>query len=216
MIRHHVSDDLLLSYEAGSLAEGWSLAIATHLAFCRQCHDRACAASQLGGALLEEIEPAEVEAESLDRVMQRIAELQPPQPSAKPQPAAVAIIPDPLRSYVGGDVESIRWRRLGLSARQLLIKTSDGATSVRLLRIPAGEPVPQHGHRGPELTVILSGDLIDEGEVFRRGDIEQADETIEHQPSAGPTEDCICLAVTDAPLRFKSLAVRLAQPFLRI
>jgi putative transcriptional regulator len=32
MLNHHVSDELLLSYEAGSLAEGWSLAVATHLA----------------------------------------------------------------------------------------------------------------------------------------------------------------------------------------
>jgi putative transcriptional regulator len=29
-------------------------------------------------------------------------------------------------------------------------------------------------------------------------------------------EDCICLAVTDAPLRFKSLIPRLAQPLFRI
>jgi putative transcriptional regulator len=28
--RHHVADDLLIDYAAGSLAEGWSLAVATH------------------------------------------------------------------------------------------------------------------------------------------------------------------------------------------
>ena len=35
--RHHIADDLLLSYAAGSLAEGWSLAVATHLALCAEC-----------------------------------------------------------------------------------------------------------------------------------------------------------------------------------
>ena len=29
-IAHHVGEDLLLAYAAGSLAEGWSLAVATH------------------------------------------------------------------------------------------------------------------------------------------------------------------------------------------
>ncbi len=67
-----------------------------------------------------------------------------------------------------------------------------------------------------ELTVVLSGALVDGSERFMRGDVEQADESVEHQPRAGEGEDCICLAVTDAPLRFKSFIVRLAQPFLKI
>jgi putative transcriptional regulator len=66
------------------------------------------------------------------------------------------------------------------------------------------------------MTLVLSGALVDDDEIFRRGDVEQADELVEHQPKAGPGEDCICLAVTDAPLRFKSFMARLAQPFLRI
>ena len=48
------------------------------------------------------------------------------------------------------------------------------------------------------------------------GDLEEADETVEHQPVAGAGEDCICLAVTDAPLRFKSRFMRLVQPILGI
>ena len=45
---------------------------------------------------------------------------------------------------------------------------------------------------------------------------EEADEDLTHQPIAGEGEDCICLAVTDAPLRFKSWIVRLVQPVLGI
>jgi putative transcriptional regulator len=213
--RHHVSDDLLVAYEAGSLAEGWSLAVATHIALCPACRRRAREAAALGGAMLEEIEPIDIDESSLAAVFNRIAA-----PGHDDQPAAPpldrAIIPQPLRRYVGGDVGAIRWRRLGVAARHLPIRTSDMVTSVRLLRIRAGEPVPTHGHRGLELTVVLAGALVDGDEVFRRGDVEQADETVEHRPAAGPAEDCICLAVTDAPLRFKNLVARLAQPFLRI
>lgn len=214
---HHVSDDLLLRYEGGSLAEGWSLAVATHLALCPECRRRSRAAAAVGGAMLEGMEALPIAERSFDAVMNRIAESPHDERPLGTQPAGSSpIIPEPLRSYVGGDVNELKWRRLGMSARQILIKTSDSETTARLLRIPAGDPVPHHGHRGAELTVVLTGALIDGDEVFRRGDIEQADESVEHQPFAGPGEDCICLAVTDAPLRFKSLMVRLAQPFLRI
>jgi putative transcriptional regulator len=37
-----------------------------------------------------------------------------------------------------------------------------------------------------------------------------------HTPVADIHEDCICLAVTDAPLTFSGLIPKLAQPFLRI
>ncbi|OYW51719.1 MAG: transcriptional regulator, partial [Rhodobacterales bacterium 12-65-15] len=56
----------------------------------------------------------------------------------------------------------------------------------------------------------------DENDRFNRGDIEIAGEELEHTPVALQGADCICLAATDAPLRFMGLVPRLAQPFLRI
>jgi putative transcriptional regulator len=46
--------------------------------------------------------------------------------------------------------------------------------------------------------------------------MEDADEETQHIPTATPEADCICLAVTDAPLRFTSWVVRLVQPVLGI
>ncbi len=85
-----------------------------------------------------------------------------------------------------------------------------------MLRIPAGKPVPEHSHGGRELTLVLCGSFSDAQGRFSRGDIEEADEDLEHQPIAGLEEDCICLAVTDAPLKFKNWLVRLVQPVLGI
>ena len=93
---------------------------------------------------------------------------------------------------------------------------TSSAASARLLFIPAGAAVPDHGHRGVELTMVLQGAFSDEVDRFARGDVEVADEELEHMPVADPGEDCICLAVTDAPLRFNSWIPRLVQPFLRI
>ncbi|MGE0233698.1 MAG: ChrR family anti-sigma-E factor, partial [Flavobacteriaceae bacterium] len=180
---------------------------------------------QAGGALLSEPVKGDVQGPAIDeswaRMKTRIMDF--PEDAAKPQPnarghAAVTapVLPEPLRSYVGGDIDTLKWRSLGKGAYHLPIATGDKATSVRLLRIPAGGPVPEHGHRGRELTLVLSGSFRDETGLFTRGDLEEADEDLEHQPVATPDADCICLAVTDAPLRFRSWVVRLAQPFLGI
>jgi putative transcriptional regulator len=125
-------------------------------------------------------------------------------------------LPEPLRGYVGGDAPDLPWKRLGLGAYHLPIVTGGAGAAVRLLRIPAGRPVPTHSHRGLELTLVLCGAFSDETGAYARGDLQEADDTLEHQPHAAPGEDCICLAVTEAPLRFRSLAARLAQPLIGI
>ncbi len=51
---------------------------------------------------------------------------------------------------------------------------------------------------------------------FARGDIEEADADLVHQPIASSDGDCICLAVTDAPLKFQSWLMRLMQPLIGI
>ena len=211
--RHHISDDLLVSYAAGSLAEGWSLAVATHLSLCARCRQRLGVAEAAGGQLLETLDAGSASDDSWAAVRDRLGV--PPKVETATQPET-AILPRPLRDYVGGDLAQIRWKMLGKGAAQLRIRTGDGATQVRLLKIPAGKPVPEHSHRGRELTVVLSGAFNDGETLFVRGDVEDADDSVQHVPTATSEADCICLAVTEAPLRFRSWVVRALQPILGI
>lgn len=216
--QHHLSEDLLLSYAAGNLSEGWTIAVASHLALCPKCRTQSAQADLIGGTLLDSIpaEPLAIDAWNAMRV-RLVAEAEPAtvQP-AKADGVAKPILPMPLRAYVGGDPDTIRWRALGRGAAQIMLPTADPTTQVRLLRIPAGKPVPEHSHGGRELTLVLSGSFHDGEELFGPGDIEDADGSILHTPTATPDADCICLAVTDAPLRFSSWLVRLIQPILKI
>jgi len=218
-IRHHISDDLLLSYAAGSLAEGWSIAVATHLALCPQCRSRLTVAEGIGGTLLETIEDDASVDDSWASVRSRLQRHDSgPAVDLRKSTAAghSGGLPEPLRSYVGGDIDALEWRSLGRGAYQIPIRTGDGETRVRLLRIPAGKPVPEHSHGGRELTLVLAGSFVDGDDIFARGDLEDADASLTHQPVATPDTDCICLAVTDAPLRFRSWIVRAIQPILGI
>jgi putative transcriptional regulator len=85
-----------------------------------------------------------------------------------------------------------------------------------LLRIVPGRAMPQHTHRGNEMTLVLRGDYDDESGHFAAGDLAVTDDTIDHRPVAGKMEDCIALAVTDAPIRLTGRFGRLLNPFLRM
>ncbi|MDA0786672.1 MAG: ChrR family anti-sigma-E factor [Proteobacteria bacterium] len=222
-IHHHPEDELIVAYAAGELDEAWSLLIATHAALCPACRSQIQTAEALGAALLEDIPPAEMATladDAFEKTLARAAlTVDDSPPVSNPLSAApgdVPVLPQPLRGYAGGDVGSLKWRRLGSSAFHVPLVARRGAPTARLLRIPAGTAVPEHGHNGLELTMVLAGSFVDEGARFARGDVETADSDLEHQPRAEAGTDCICLAVTDAPLRFRGPIARLVQPFIGI
>ncbi|MBK5568797.1 ChrR family anti-sigma-E factor [Ensifer sp. 2YAB10] len=221
-IRHHVSDELLVGYASGTLEEGWRLAVATHLALCPNCRARLTLMEDAAGELFESISPVPIEVSSFNRLKERIRageenrSVSPREPTKVVKVVSPPTIPEPLRSYLGGDLAELKWKSLGRGAYHIPIELADRSTAARLLRIPAGKPVPEHSHGGRELTLVLSGSFSDGELLFARGDIEEADTSVRHQPLATPEQDCICLAVTDAPLRFSSWFMRLLQPVLRI
>ncbi|MES0862291.1 ChrR family anti-sigma-E factor [Ruegeria sp. SCPT10] len=212
-IKHHLTDDLLMAYAAGTLPEAFDLMVATHLSLCDHCRARAESFDAVGGHVLEDqSDSIGMSDTSLAATMALIAQ---GAPTPKPAKPGCAVLPTPLQDYVGGTVDDIQWKSIGMGVKQAILPTSKDATA-RLLFIPAGVAVPDHGHHGTELTMVLQGAFSDEVDRFARGDVEIADEDLEHTPVADMSEDCICLAVTDAPLKFNKLMPRLFQPFLRI
>jgi putative transcriptional regulator len=89
-------------------------------------------------------------------------------------------------------------------------------THLQLLRIAPGKMLPDHGHGGEELTLVLSGSYSDHMGRFSAGDVADLDEDTEHAPRVDSDVACICLVATEAPTRFKSFWARLAQPFVGI
>jgi putative transcriptional regulator len=214
-INHHLTEDVLLAYSAGTLPEAFNLMVAAHLSLCDECRARAEGFDVLGGALLDDDAAEDVSLGS-DALSQTLALIAGGAPEQAPRKFVKdGILPQPIQDYVGGDLDAINWRPVGMGVKQAILSTSNEA-SARLLYIPAGAAMPDHGHRGIEMTMVLKGAFLDDGERFARGDVEMADCDLEHTPVADIGEDCICLAVSDAPLRFNSLIPRLVQPFLRI
>ncbi len=216
-VKHQVTEELLTAYAAGNLPEAFNLVVATHVSLCTEARVRLEAMEAVGGALLDDLDEMPMSHGSLEATLRLISD-RPKEPiKAVPvqQEASCKVLPKPLMEYVGGDITKVKWRPIGMGAKQAILKSS-GDADVRLLYIPAGSELPDHGHHGQELTLVLQGAFIDGDDRFARGDLEVADEDLEHTPVADIGEDCICLAATNAPLKFKGIAPRLAQPFLRI
>jgi len=204
-----------MAYSAGTLPEGFNLVVATHISMCDECRARLVEFDTVGGAIVEGEAPVDLREDSLSETLAKIANAAPVAKNIRAPREADAVFPTPLQDYVGGDLDAVKWRKVGGGVRQAILKT-DKSASVRLLHIPAGAAMPDHGHRGTELTLVLKGAFVDEDDRFAPGDIEVATEDLHHQPVAEMGQDCICLSATDAPLRFNSWIPRIAQPFLRI
>jgi len=208
-ITHHPSDAMLASYVSGNLPHVFAVVVASHVSLCAQCRVTLQAHQSVGGAVLETSGPVAV---SAGLKTDLLSQLDAPFPKA-PVYVQSGVFPAPVVEAMKG--RSPRWKSLGMGVRQdILMADADG--SVRLIYIPSGQAVPDHGHNGLELTLVLQGSFSDATGRFGVGDLEIADDQIEHTPVADKGDACICLAATDARLRFLSLVPRLLQPLFRI
>lgn len=208
-INHHVPDAMLAAYAAGTLPYAFALAVASHVSLCTQCRVSLEAHQAVGGAVLEDTNAVAVSSSLKDSILSQLDEPFRPEPVFERN----GIYPGPIMEAMKG--RAPKWKKLGMGVRQDIL-SADANGSVRLLYIPAGQAVPDHSHNGLEMTLVLQGSFSDETGRFGAGDIEVADETLEHTPIADPGDACICLAAMDARLRFSALMPRILQPIFRI
>jgi putative transcriptional regulator len=214
-ITHHLDDATILAFAAGTLGEAHGFAAATHVAYCGACRTALRQAESIGGELLL----AESDAVTDSCRAATLASLDAMQPSRPRKPSAsVAEVPAVLCNLLGSQpLDNLKWKTKapGISSFEIPLSHKSN-THLQLLRIGSGRKMPEHGHGGEELTVILRGSYSDHIGRFSVGDVADLDEDIEHQPIVDSDVDCICLVATEAPTRFKSIWARLAQPFIGI
>jgi putative transcriptional regulator len=203
---HHPPEGLLTQYVAGTLDPATSLVIATHLAMCSDCARTARTLDAIGGALMEQAEPAPMHDGALEALMARIDaedDALPIELTELPQQLKeLAGVPEPVRALAARHGKHGRWRFQSPGIKRFdLDGTAGGEGSAYLLRIEPGSAAPRHSHGGQEFTLVLTGAFRDESGLYRAGDLAIGSPETTHRPVAEPGEVCISLAVTDAPLR---------------
>ena len=224
-VKFHPDDSTLMSYAAGTLDEAFAVVVSCHLETCTECRNTLNALEMIGGAALESANTVSIDEGAFGRVLEKISagstavkdsgevEIE----RAKHSDINWNEMPNALRQYLSQNISDVKWSRMGPGVWQHKIALSKGAkSSLRLLKIAPGKNVPEHGHSGQEMTIIMQGAYQDEIGHFGVGDVADLDEDIEHQPHVVSQKACICLAATEAPTKFKNIAGRIMQPFFGI
>jgi putative transcriptional regulator len=210
-VTHHPPEELLAGFAAGTLDAGEHLAVAVHVCGCPACRRLVRAVEGVGGSTLEAIEPAPMKAGAFEAVLAKLG--QPPSHSHPPAASgADEALPEILRHYRIG---KRRWVAPGVSMRPIKLP---GPSSSRafLLRSEPGTHMLEHTHTGTELTCVLRGSFSHEGGRFGPGDFDFGDDTLDHQPTVGDGEPCLCLVAMTGDLRINGFFGRLIGPFVRL
>ena len=219
MANYHPNDELLMSFAAGQLPNALGVMLACHIETCESCRAKVKQYELLGGEILAQAGDVEVSKEVLESTLARIdsmpenlkseIEFQHQLASKNTQ------IPRPLRRFVTKDFDHLAWSGFTKNIREFKVNIDDGEFTTKLYRIKAGQELPEHTHEGNEYTLVMSGSFSDRTCDYHKGDFILADSSTTHQPRASMEEDCICLAVMDAPLKMTGFFGRMLNPFLR-
>lgn len=206
-------DALLACYAAGSLNAPLQALVGSHLALSGE--NRAFVAALEEMAAFDLMQGAgQPVADSQAMLAAILSAEREPRRVAPPPAAADDVFPAPLRRLLGRGSSEIAWRFKLPGIREYRIADADAGEAV-LYWVKAGRRLPQHTHEGDEVTLLLKGGFTDPLGHYRRGDIAIADPDLDHTPVADSDEDCVCFAVTDAPLQLTGPVMRLLRKVFR-
>jgi putative transcriptional regulator len=212
-ISNHPADELLAAYSAGSLPLSQALCISAHLEQCSSCLQELQQLNRVGSQLMQRLEPAPVPDRLKQDLFARLDSMD--AETEKPAFDGDRSIPKCLRQFIASGYRDLNWKRVSPSIHSVeLCRDSNGA-KVELLKIKPGGSAATHSHAGDEYTVILEGSFSDEHGLYRKGDFLVKGGDDRHTPVATQDRECICLAVTEGPVRLSGFFGRLLNPLIR-
>lgn len=214
MASFHPPLDWLQRFSAGHMHHASALAVATHLSFCAQCRSRVAQLNEIGGTLLEDLNPVPLTTDAFVRLQSKLSSAAQDSLSKPALAHSPSGWPKPLHALM--QQREPQYTRIGWSLKQATLKEMNDGTIVALHHISAGGKTPQHTHEGDEITVVLRGSFSDELGLYQPGDFILANETTDHRPTASKHSDCLCFTVQHAPLKLTGPVGRWLNPLLRL
>lgn len=210
--KHHPDIATLGSFAFGALDKARAFVVAAHVAGCPKCKALVRGFEETGGVLLDQADPAPMTMAAGDKMLDVI--LHGADSARRPVNAPLA---DVDLATVLSTFDEGPWTWMGPGVYYKPLTTAPpGEARLFLLKAAPGTSLPEHTHTGTELTLILRGAFSHSGGRFAAGDLEEADDTVEHQPIVDEGDTCICLVAMDGQLKLKGLMGRLMQPFVRL
>lgn len=238
MISYHPDSRFLTDFASANLSIAEAVCVSAHLEFCGKCRSHVQQIKDVAAHLLTQLPPESVEADSFDQVMSKIltsdkAERLPESPvlpelslsdtgqneDSSPKDSTRAFVdvflPRSLRRLSSGGLHNLRWAQLGKALRVAPLPIMGESRQTAIYDIKAGGRMPEHEHRGEEITVLLKGSFSDADGSYTRGDFVVRNAGENHQPTATQDTDCICLVCLERPVRPRGLFYRLIEPLVQ-
>jgi putative transcriptional regulator len=222
MIKHHPKDELLHGFVDGQLPASLSAAIAIHADMCPFCQDKIASITAINAtASFEEshlhhfivdsdVDEKELGAINFDEMIDAIvADDHIAQPSRSVDKKITVgdltyTLPQAIKNIELGSFA--QFGKLSRARFQL----DEGEIHTSLLHIQPGGGVPEHTHKGYELTLLLAGEFGDERGDYVPGDFIMLDASNTHNPVS--QKGCLCFTVANDSLHFTQGINRLLNP----
>jgi len=224
-VRHQVPDEMLLDFVVGGAGAGKQVLLSTHLAMSGASRERYGMMREVGGALLEALDGEPLTQATAERVLRdaSVAQLETTtelgradQRSADKTKLCGTVLPPPLASITQHAHDPKVWRTIGFGVKSVLLPCSSPKGRTHLLYARPGVQIAPHTHTGEELVLVLSGAFTDDGEVFEPGDLAVNDSSRVHAPVIDTSTPCLCLVVTEGPIRYTGKAGWLLNRFCQL
>jgi putative transcriptional regulator len=214
MTQNHPDINILSEYASGALNPDLAIAVNAHLYSCPSCRKQVHKLELIGGLMLKNLSPQTLPQSSFESLMLKIDLVQEMPTESNQKKSTAKDLPNTVANLM--DRTKIKWRKVTKSLSAATLRAGESGHEVSLQRINAGSKVPEHGHRGVEMTVVLQGCFSDENGLYQVGDFLLQEPGQIHQPVSACNEDCLCLSVQQAPVKLTGLRGRLINPFLRL
>ena len=208
MINHHLHPEILMSYAAGNASESFSLIVASHITICDKCRKDVSLFEDIGGKVLEESLSVATNSDTLDIILSKLDDYSNDNEasSSAEKNSIFKNIPVVLHKMLPeGNTLTEKWKKGigGIKYFDINIDGSNKDSHARMLYIPPGKKLPNHGHESQEITLVLEGGFTDENGHYNSGDVAIEDEHNTHTPIADAIKGCVCLTVYEGNLKFK-------------
>jgi len=158
----------------------------------------------VAGQLLEDAEGEALRADFFDDLVQVIAEL--PQMDVDDEP----------RSSISESLKDIKWRsRLpGISTHDVIGKPNGEGDRLFFLKVKPGFTIWDHSHSGDEWVLVLKGSYVSGGKLYDVGALHIENEGTQHALTASNDQDCVCLVMTQGPVKMHSRLGKILSPIV--
>ncbi len=224
MISYHPDSRYLTDFATANLPLAEAVCVSAHLEFCGKCRAHVQQLTDVGGHMFARLQPEAVSEDSFAALMARVsagaqeqapvATVQTPREELDETTQSHVFLPRAVRRLVSGSLDKLRWVQLGKALRVAPLQVSDESRDTAIYDIRAGGRMPEHEHRGEEITVLLQGSFSDADGSYSRGDFVVRHAGESHQPTATMDKDCICLVCLERPVRPRGLLYRLLEPLV--